>query len=437
MLMINKSNSAREILRGGYDGKKVLIEGWVSNIKSNDGIISLIVRDGSGYIPVIVEIVKPELYRLASEIKRETAVRVSGGVFLEGEKYGIRVESLDVLSKPKEDFSLNKDVPLELRHLQVREPKQRATIIVESTALNAMREYLKKEGFTEVLPPTITLMAAEDPNTLFSFPYFNQGTVHLSQTAQPYLEAFAQSLKKVYSITPTYRREESKTRKHLSEFNTLEAEQAFSDLDDTISLTENLFVEIIRTVADVNYEELETLGREVSKLNVKAPFKRITYDEAIKIYNEAVKAIEPKEGKKSEVKWGEGFGSEEEDILCEIFGLPFFVTHFPVKARPFYMRPDPNRSDITLSYDMFAPFAGEVVTGSERITDYDLITQRITDHGLPHWAYGWYINLRKYGLVQQSGFGMGIERALMYITGLKDIRDVSLFPRVSDRRPYP
>ncbi len=423
---------AREILTGEYEGKQVLVRGWVYRIIHRDGTISWVIRDGTGFIQAKID---KELYNKASKIGRESAVKIGGTVFSKNKTPQIRISSLEVLS-PSENYPSPEEISkLENRHLQVREQKKRATIIIMNTAVNAIRDYLNKEGFTEIFPSTITKMAAEDPTTLFGLRYFDQ-TAYLSQTVQPYLEALLPSLEKVWSLVPTYRKEEKASRKHLSEFWTVEIQQAYSNLDDTIRLNEELFSETVRTVADVNSKELETLGRDLSTLYVKPPLKRITYDEAIKILDEAQK-IEIERGKKFKVEWGRGFDLYEEDILCEVFGVPFFVTGYPVRARPFYMKPDPERANITKSFDLFAPISGEVATGSEVITDYELLRDRIIKKELPPLAYKWYVDLRKFGVVERSGLGMGLERALMYITGLPDIKDVSLFPRVYGESPIP
>jgi len=340
-----------------------------------------------------------------------------------------------------------------------RGDKENSVTIITDNVLKTVRNYLKKEGFTEILPPTITLIAAEDPSTLFGFQYYNHGAAYLSQTAQPYLESNIPALKKVYSISPTYRNEDIVSRKHLSEFWALEVEQGFCDMENSMNFLENLFSHVILTVIDQNCKELQLLKRNISALenHVKLPIKRLTYNQAIEYHNERLRHIKReikieettttpehlelinlvKQGKITEIKWGEKFSSEQEDILCDGLGIPFFVTDFPVKARPFYMKPNSDNPNITLSYDMFAPFAGELVTGGERINDYKLLLQRIDERNLPRWAYDWYVDLRKYDHVQEVGFEMGIERLLMVITGFLDIRDVTQYPRVSDRRPYP
>ncbi len=427
---MKKRPSLCEILKRAHEGKKISVDGWISEITTKNGEILWMIRNGSDSIQAVIrkKDMEPEQYIRANEINRESVVNIRGELFPVNREYRVRVKDFHVLARSEE---FPEDEGLEYRHLQVRRPKERAIMRITDTVLNTMREYLKNEGFIEVLPPTITQMAGEDPATLFMTQYFGYPS-YLSQTAQPYLEALITSVGKVWSLTPNYRREKFKTKRHLSEFWTLEVEEAFADINDMMCLTENLFSETVRTVADVNYKELEILRRDVSKLNVKPPFRRITYSEAVN----KLKSLS-KEEKRIETEWGKPFSAEEESILSKLYDAPFFVTKFPVKTRPFHMRPDPENPKLTLSYDLFAPIAGEVVTGSERIIDYNLLLKRINEYELPLSVYKWYLELRKYGLPPHAGFGVGMERLLMNITGLEDIKYVSLFPRIPDKRPYP
>ncbi|MDI6825677.1 MAG: asparagine--tRNA ligase [Candidatus Aenigmarchaeota archaeon] len=328
-------------------------------------------------------------------------------------------------------YKIDTSLP-EHRHLQLGEPEQEAIRIIADTAINAMRNYLRSEGFREVWSPTITLMAGEDTATLFTFHYY-EDLAHLSQTAQPYLEALVSvsSFKKVFSLTPTYRRERLQDKRHLAEFYSLEVEKGHSDLEDIMSLNERMFSVGVQRVIEENRKELDILGRDVEKLNFKIPLKRISYDEVVEFSKNR-----SKEGKKIKIEWGESLAYELVETLCKEYEAPFFVTHLPEKIRPFYTQPDPKRKDITLSYDMFAPYAGEVATGTEKITDMKLLSERIEKHHLPFNFYRWYVDLRNYD-IPHAGFGMGIERALQYVTGLEDITKVSLFPRVPFTRPYP
>jgi asparaginyl-tRNA synthetase len=430
---MEESVDVREILRGDFEGKSVSVYGWVHETVEKNGRIFCMIRDGSGFIQAVVEKnADSEAYKLASQLNKESVVRIFGEVFQEENipgKYGIKIKRMVVLSSSSrypEDISRP-----EYRYLRMREPKQRATIIIANTAINAMRDYLRSKGFVEVWPPTITQMAAEDPGTLFTFQYF-QDIAHLSQTAQPYLESLIPSLKKVFSITPTYRRERIQNKRHLSEFYSFEVEEGFSNLDDIMRLNEDMFSIGVRSVIEKNPDELKTLNRDVEQLKLSTPFKRMTYDEVVKKSKEM-----KKDGKELAIKRGESLSHDLVEELCKEYKAPFFVTHFPVSMRAWHTREDPKRHDVTLSYDLFAPIAGEIATGGERIIDPETLLKRIDNYGLPFHSYKWYVELREYGPVSSAGFGMGIERVLQFITGLDDIKDVALYPRAPYMKPYP
>ena len=431
--MPEKRNMINDILNGQYEKPQVSIKGWVYHITNENGNISWIIRDRTGFIQVILDKEQlSEKYTQVFNIRRESAVRINGTV-LQDNPPKIKANYLDVLSLSQDYPPLEEISKSEYRYLQLREPKKRATTIIMDTAANVIRAYLKDKGFTELFPPTITRMAAEDASTLFDLMYFEE-PAHLIQTTQLYLEANLPVFENVFSLIPTYRKEKEKSSKHLSEFYTVEVQQAFATSDDMMELLEDLFVTTVKTITEVNPEELKTLGRDPSKFELNTPFRRFTYDESIEILN---KASRIEKGEEVKVDWKKGFSSYQKSILSESGVQPFSITDFPVTARTIFMKPDSQKSDIAKSFDLIAPISEEVASGGEIITDHDLLLERIKHKELPIARYKWYLDLMKHGVVEHAGFGAGLERLLMYPTGLTSIRDVSLFPRFYGESPEP
>jgi len=311
---------------------------------------------------------------------------------------------------------------MEHRHLWLRSQRQHATIRIRHAVVKATRDYLDEQGFTLVDTPIFTPAACEGTTTLFAVPYFDEGTAYLTQSGQLYNEANAAAHGKVYCFGPTFRAEKSKTRRHLTEFWMVEPEVAFARLEDAIELAQGLVCAVVERVLATRKEELKTLERDTSKLeNVKAPFPRLHYDDAIKLI----------QGKGSETQWGSDFGGTDETVIAQSYDRPVVVHRFPSAIKAFYMAPDPERPELSLSVDVLAPEGyGEIVGGGERLADLDLLRKRIHEHQLPEESFRWYVDLRQYGSVPHSGFGMGIERAVAWICGLEHVRETIPFPRM-------
>jgi asparaginyl-tRNA synthetase len=313
------------------------------------------------------------------------------------------------------------DFLLDHRHLWIRTPRQRAILKVRAEIMRAMADFLDSREFTRVDPPILTPSSAEGTTELFHIKYFDEDA-YLTQSGQMYMEAAAMALGKVYSMGPTFRAEKSKTRRHLIEFWMIEPEMAFYTHEDNVKLQEEFISYVVQHVLSHCESELKTIGRDISKLeSVKPPFPRLTYDDAI--------AWLQKQG--HDIQWGDDFGAPHETELAEQFDRPVFIEKYPTNIKAFYMQPDPNRPEVVLCADLLAPEGyGEIIGGSERIHDYDLLKQRFEEHNLPEESYGWYLELRKYGSVPHSGFGIGLERTVAWICGLEHVREANPFPRM-------
>jgi asparaginyl-tRNA synthetase len=290
-----------------------------------------------------------------------------------------------------------------------------------------MHDFFDENGFTRTDPPILTPAACEGTTTLFPVDYFDEQAV-LTQSGQLYIEATAMALGKVYSFGPTFRAEKSKTRRHLTEFWMVEPEVAFAELDDIMELAENFVSYIVQRVLERRRADLQTIGRDTTKLqNVRTPFPRISYDEAVQILHEGYSKGELE----AKFEWGNDFGSPDETYISSRFDRPVMVHRYPAQVKAFYMEPDPQRPDLALCVDVLAPEGyGEIIGGSQRMASYDLLVQRIKQHNLPPEAFKWYLDLRKYGTVPHAGFGMGIERAVAWICGLEHVRETIPFPRM-------
>jgi asparaginyl-tRNA synthetase len=310
------------------------------------------------------------------------------------------------------------------RHLWIRSPRQQAILRIRAEIIRAIQDYLNRNGFTLVDPPILTPSSCEGTTTLFHTKYFDEDA-YLTQSGQLYMEAAALALGRVYSFGPTFRAEKSKTRRHLIEFWMIEPEMAFVDHEGNMKIQEELVSHVVQHVLNHCRRELETIGRDIAPLErVKPPFPRITYDEAVELLK--------KEG--FEFEWGEDFGAPHETKIAESFDRPVFITHYPTEIKAFYMKPDPNRPEVVLGADLIAPEGyGEIIGGSQRIDDPQLLEQRFQEHKLPREAYQWYMDLRKYGTVPHSGFGLGLERTVAWICGLDHVRETIPFPRMLNR----
>ena len=311
---------------------------------------------------------------------------------------------------------------MENRHLWIRSQRQHAVLRIRHTVVKAVRDFLDDSGFTLVDTPIFTPAACEGTTTLFGVPYFDEGTAYLTQSGQLYNEATAAAHGKVYCFGPTFRAEKSKTRRHLTEFWMVEPEMAFAHLQDAMKVAQDMIVSVVAKVLETRGEELKALERDTSKLaNVQAPFPWLHYDDAIKLI----------QSKGSQTQWGSDFGGTDETMIAESYDRPVVVHRFPAAIKAFYMEPDPERPELTLSADILAPEGyGEIVGGGERMSNGDLLVQRIREHKLPEDAFQWYIDLRRFGSVPHAGFGMGIERVVTWICGLEHLRETIAFPRM-------
>jgi asparaginyl-tRNA synthetase len=414
----------------GHVGEEVLVQGWLHNKRSSGKLQFLIVRDGSGFAQCVVAkaAVPPEAWAAAEAAGQESSLELTGRVKedkrapggFEVDVTGLRVlqAAHDYPITPKEHGTA---FLMENRHLWLRSQRQHAIIRVRHAVVKATRDFLDDQGYTLVDTPIFTPAACEGTTTLFGVPYFDEGTAYLTQSGQLYNEATAAAHGKVYCFGPTFRAEKSKTRRHLAEFWMVEPEMAFAHLEDAVVLAQDLVCAVVARVLETRKEELKTLERDTAKLeNVRAPFPRLHYDDAIKMI----------QAKGSQTQWGGDFGGTDETVIAEAHDRPVVVHRFPSQIKAFYMAPDPERPELSLSADILAPEGyGEIVGGGERLSDGDLLLKRIHEHGLPEESFRWYLDLRRYGSVPHAGFGMGIERVVTWICGLEHLRETIAFPR--------
>jgi asparaginyl-tRNA synthetase len=429
--------SIREV--GRHEGQTVTIRGWLYNLRESGKLLFPQFRDGSGIIQgvVVKSQVSPELFDSIKGLTQESSVIVAGKVRADKRApggYELDVTDAQVVQKVKEDdpypISLKEhgvDFLMEHRHLWVRSPRQAAILRIRAEIIKAARDFFDDRGFTLTDPPILTPAACEGTTTLFPVDYFEE-QAFLTQSGQLYIEATAMALGKVYSFGPTFRAEKSKTRRHLTEFWMVEPEIAYATLDELMSLAEEFITHIVHRVLERRRPELETVGRDIAKLeNVATPFPRITYDEAVKMLQEA----HDKGLLESRFEWGGDLGSPDETYISSQFDRPVMIHRYPAGVKAFYMEPDPQRPDLALCVDVLAPEGyGEIIGGSQRMASYELLLQRIHEHGLPEEAFKWYLDLRKFGGVPHAGFGMGIERAVAWICGLEHVRETIPFPRM-------
>jgi asparaginyl-tRNA synthetase len=414
-----------------HEGLAVTIKGWLVNRRSSGKIHFLQVRDGSGFIQAVVSkaTVGDDAFRVADHLSQESAIIVTGTVRadkrapggFEIDATGVEVvgASTDFPITPKEH---GVDYLMDRRHLWIRSHRQQAILRVRHEVINAVRDYFNSRGFILADAPIFTPSASEGTTTLFPVQYFDDATAYLTQSGQLYNEANAMALGRVYCFGPTFRAEKSKTRRHLTEFWMVEPEMAYANLDDAIALAEGLVVDIIARVLDRRKAELAVLERDTTKLaSITAPFARITYDDAATLLK----------SKGMPFEWGGDFGSPDETAISEHFNGPVAVTGFPSAIKAFYFKPMDGRPDVSLSCDILAPEGyGEIVGGGQRLEDHDLLLRRIEEHKLPREAFEWYLDLRRFGSVPHSGFGMGIERVVSWICGLEHLREAIPYPRM-------
>ncbi|GED12818.1 asparagine--tRNA ligase [Aneurinibacillus migulanus] len=418
---------------GKHVGEEVRLGAWLFNKRSSGKIQFLQLRDGTGFIQgvVVKQEVTPEMWDAAKSLTQESSLYVTG-IVREDERaksgYELTVTGVDPIQIAEEYPITKKEHGVEFlmdhRHLWIRSMRQQAVLSIRSAVIQAVYEFFKERGFYKVDPPILTPTSAEGTTTLFHTQYFDE-EAYLSQSGQLYMEAAAMALGRVFSFGPTFRAEKSKTRRHLIEFWMIEPEMAFVDHEESLRIQEDFVSYVVQYVLKNCPLELKRLERDTSKLeNVKAPFPRITYTEAIEMLQ--------KDG--HEIQWGEDFGAPHETAIAEKFDKPVFITHYPTGIKAFYMKPDPTNPDVVLCADLIAPEGyGEIIGGSQRIDDLELMKKRYEEHDLNPQAYQWYLDLRKYGSVPHSGFGLGLERTVGWICGTEHVRETIPFPRLLNR----
>lgn len=417
-----------------YVGQDVTIGAWLLNKRSSGKIAFLQLRDGTGFIQgvVVKEEVEEEVFAKAKAITQESSMWVTGTV-REDERspfgYELAVKNIEVIHESHDYPITPKEHGVEFlmdhRHLWLRSKRQHAIMKIRNEIIRATYEFFNDNGFVKVDPPILTGTSAEGGSELFHTKYFDEDA-YLSQSGQLYMEAAAMALGKVFSFGPTFRAEKSKTKRHLIEFWMIEPEMAFVEHEESLEIQEQYVSFIVQSVLKNCKLELNILGRDLSKLeDIKAPFPRITYDEAIDLLK--------KKGF-HDIEWGEDFGAPHEVAIAEEYDRPVFITHYPSKIKAFYMKPVPNRPEVVLCADLIAPEGyGEIIGGSQRIDDLELMKQRYDEHNLTGGSYEWYLDLRKYGSVPHSGFGLGLERTVAWITGAEHVRETIPFPRLLNR----
>ncbi|AEX85246.1 asparaginyl-tRNA synthetase [Marinitoga piezophila KA3] len=419
-------------------GEKVEFRGWLWNKRVSGKIGFLQLRDGTGFVQGVVEksTLGEEKYKEVKKLKMESSLIVRGTVVEDQRSpvgFELHIDEVEIVHNPSEDYPISKkehgiDFLMEHRHLWLRSRRQFHILKVRHEIIKAIREFYNNEGFVLIDTPIFTGSIGESAGNTFEIDYFDYGKVYLAQTGQLYLEAAAMALGKVYNLGPTFRAEKSKTRRHLIEFWMNEAEVAYYTHEDNMRLQENLVSYVVKKVLENASENLVALGRDISKLEkIEAPFPRITYTEAIKLLNK----------KGSDIQWGEDLGADDETLISEEFDKPVIIEKYPKSVKAFYMQPDPENPDVVLCDDMIAPEGyGEIIGASERIWQEDVLIERLKENNLPVEEYQWYLDLRKFGSVPHSGFGLGIERTVAWICGLKHIREAIPFARTL-YRVYP
>jgi asparaginyl-tRNA synthetase len=415
-------------------GKTATVRGWVTHVRSSGKVAFAVIRDGTGILQAVLvkSQVTPEVWAAFGELTTETSVSVTGEVKAEPRApggYEIGATDLKIIGASPIDYPIQPkehgvDFLLDNRHFWLRSNRQRAIFVVRNELEQAIHDFYYQRGFLRIDTPILTAAIGERSG-LFSTEYFDEGNAYLAQTGQLYGEAAAAAFGKIYTFGPTFRAEKSKTRRHLTEFWMIEPEVAWNDSADNMRLQEDFVSYIVGRVLDRCKEALKVLERDTSKLeNVSAPFHRLDYSDAVKLINK----------KGSETKWGEDLGAEDEALIVADYDRPVFVMNYPKEAKAFYMKENPADPRTVLCDDCLAPEGyGEIIGGSQREDDYDKLVHRIEEEGLPMDAYGWYLDLRKYGTFVHSGFGLGLERTVAWVCGLQHIREASAFPRMMTR----
>ncbi|MDE3059263.1 MAG: asparagine--tRNA ligase [Bacteroidota bacterium] len=414
-----------------YVGREATISGWLYNKRSSGKIRFLILRDGTGVLQgvIVKQNVSEKVFNAFDTLTQESSLRISGTVRKDDRApggYEMDVKDVEIIALANDYPITPKEHGVEFlmdrRHLWLRSQRQHAILRVRHEIIRSIREFFDGRGFLLMDAPIFTPAACEGTSTLFETEYFDLGKAYLTQSGQLYGEAGAMAFGKVYVFGPTFRAEKSKTRRHLTEFWMVEPEVAFNDLNDDMDLAEEFLEHIVGKVLKNRAAELKTLERNTKFLeNVKKPLPRITYDEAVEILRKKGTSFER----------GNDFGGTDETVISEEFDRPVMVHRYPAKVKAFYMKRDPKNEDLALAVDVLAPEGhGEIIGGSQREDDYDVLLKRLHEHNLPESAFDWYLDLRRFGSVPHSGFGLGVERTVSWICGLDHVRETIPFPRM-------
>ena len=435
-----------------YENQEVSIRGWVYNRTHKGKLVFLLLRDGYGFVQCVAfkNDVDAELFNQLVHVPQESSIIVTGVIRADKRAPGIPggyelgITQFQIIQAAADDYPMalkehGVDFAMDNRHFWIRMPSQWAILRIRAMVISAIREWFDQNGFINLDTPILTPAACEGTTTLFETPYFDEGVAFLAQSGQLYNEANIFAFSKVYAFGPTFRAEKSKTRRHLTEFWMFEPEIAFCDLDELMEVGEQSITYIVKRVLNERAPELASLGRDTSQLDtIEPPFPRISYDEAVEMIGKIRDRTEDPEQKELlNFEWGMDFGSPHETALTEEFNKPVFVYGFPTQVKAFYMEPWQGRPEVSKSVDLLAPEGyGEIIGGSERISDPELLLQRLHEHNLPEDAFKWYLELRRFGSVPHSGFGLGVERTVSWICGINHIRETIPFPRTI-KRMYP
>jgi asparaginyl-tRNA synthetase len=433
-------------------GEEVTVQGWIYSRTDKGKLVFLLVRDGTGFVQCVAfkGDLEESLFDQLMRLPQESSVVITGPVRADQRApgipggYEIGVRQVEIVQAAGADYPMalkdhGVDFALDHRHLWIRMPSQWAVLRIRATVIAAIREWFDTHGFVNMDTPILTPAAVEGTTTLFETEYFDEGKAYLSQSGQLYNEANIMAFGRVYCFGPTFRAEKSKTRRHLTEFWMVEPEVAFCDLDQLMEIEEQFVTHIVQRVLRERMPELKSLGRDVSRLEkIEPPFPRISYDEAAEKIQEMYAAeTDPEKKELLKFEWGMDFGAPHESALTGLYEKPLLVYGYPTVVKAFYMEPWPGRPEVCKSVDLLAPEGyGEIIGGSERMSSPDLLLQRIHEHQLPEAAYQWYLDLRRYGSVPHSGFGMGVERTVAWICGIEHIREAIAYPRTI-KRVYP
>jgi len=416
-------------------GQEVTIQGWMYNKRGNGKLYFLELRDGFGTTQGVVSQseVSAEIFEKAEKLTMESSVRVSGKVSQHPrheDVFELQVTDIEIIQLVEDEYPISKkehgpSFLLDNRHLWLRSPKQRAIQRVRNTLINAIYEYFNQNGYIKIDAPILTPNACEGTTELFEMDYFEEGKAYLSQSGQLYIEAAIFSVGRCFDFGPVFRAEKSKTRRHLTEFWMMDAEAAFVEHEENMQIQEGMILHMVKKVLEENLKDLEVLERDLEPLRkIEGPFIRKTHTEVVHELREMG----------SDIQENDDLGADDETMLTKKYDKPIFVEKYPAEVKAFYMKRDPKNPNFALCADLLAPEGyGEIIGGSQREDDYEVLLGRVKEHNLPLDEFQWYLDLRKYGSVPHSGFGIGLERAVAWICGLKHIRETIPFPRTIKR----